>query len=237
MAPEPAEGWRLALYRRLARALNGFFERWTAPFCLRCLEVTRRHHRGDPRADVELLTGTFPGCCHAGVGDALWVRGTGGEGRFPPDLAADMAAAREALPPGPESPPEYAVRECQTGRRVRGVGCRYLGPRGCRLGDLKAPLCLAYLCEPVRDHLAGAADPGLAGDDTDDFRGAGRALRAVVTGEPGGAEAEVAALEARLAQLEARLGADPGSGEELYRRWAGMNRGVEGGDRVRQRDL
>lgn len=190
---------RLRLYREAAAALGAFFGRFTSAFCADCLEVTRRHHRGDPRADVELLEGVFPGCCHAGVGDALWVPRSGEAGRFPPDLASEMCGARAALPPGPGEPLSYRVRERGTGRLARGVACHHLGPGGCRLGDLKGPLCVAYLCEPAREAIAAAAGWELVGDDTDDFAGALAALRAAVAG---GAEE----ARARLEELRDRLG-------------------------------
>jgi len=57
---DDSHGHRLALYRRAGEALDRFFSRWTAAFCVRCLEVTRGYHRGDPRADVDVVEGVFP---------------------------------------------------------------------------------------------------------------------------------------------------------------------------------
>ncbi|MBI5018069.1 MAG: hypothetical protein HZB55_21605 [Deltaproteobacteria bacterium] len=202
---QPEGRWRLALYRRVAASLGDFFQRYTAPFCARCLEVTRRHHCGDPRADVDLVEGIFPGCCHAGVGDALWVPRSGDEGRFPPDLAQAVNLARTTLPPGSAEPLAYRVRERQTGVVARGVACVHLGPGGCRLGDLRGPLCVAYLCEPVRAALAAAVGPELLGSDTDDFCGALEVLRATVSEDEAAGEASAAELEARLATLGRRL--------------------------------
>lgn len=199
--PTDSAATRLALYRRAARALNRFFSRWTAGRCAGCLELTRRHHRGDPRADVDLVSGIFPGCCHAGVADALWLPG---EGRFPEPLAEALAAARGPVGPAGE-PPAYAVRERQTGRVVRGVACVWLGEGGCRLGDLKAPLCLGYLCAPVRRDLAGGGGEDLIGTEDDDFCGAKAVVRAVVLGPVDEARRSVGALEGRLARLHRRL--------------------------------
>ncbi len=211
---------RLALYRRAARALDRFCRRWTAPFCAECLEVTRLHHRGDPRADVDLVEGFFPGCCQAGVADALWVPGSGDRGRFAPDLAAAMARARAGV--GVEragEPPRYAVRERQSGLQAGGVGCARLGPGGCRLGELKAPLCLCYVCEPILEALGGILGAGSLGRGTDDFAGSQEVLRAVVTGTAADAEERVNALEERLRALDRELEARSFSGEHLLARW------------------
>lgn len=200
---------RLDLYRRAARALGAFFARHTFRYCADCLEVTRRHHRGDPRADVDLLEGVFPGCCHAGVGDSLWVPRSGEEGRFPPELAEAMTRARAELGPGRRAPLDYAIRERLSGRRARGVACLHMEPGGCRLGDLKGPLCVAYLCEPVREQLTAAAGPELVGSDTDDFCGSLEVLRVVVGGGETEALAAVEALEGRLGELSRRLESPP----------------------------
>lgn len=214
----PDSGERLALYRRAARALDRFCLRWTAPFCVECLEVTRLHHRGDPRADVELREGLFPGCCQAGVADALWVPGAGEAGRLSPELAEALRRARSPVAL-PGDPPRYTVRERQSGLEADGLGCTYLGPRGCRLADLKAPLCLCYACEPILEALGGVLGAGLLGRGTDDFAGSQEVLRAVVAGTAADAQERVSALEARLRALDRELEARSASGEDLLARW------------------
>ncbi len=211
---------RVALYRRAAGALERFFARWTAPFCRRCLRVVERTHAGDPAADVELVAGRFPGCCQAGVADGLWVPGHGEAGRFPADLArAFRAARREAGLAGPGEPPEYRVRERRTGRVQRGKGCRYLGARGCTLGDLKAPLCLTFVCRGILDALARACPDLDSRGDTQDFAGAAGVLLQVVCGDRDRAEAAVAGLEARLRRMDRALAGRFGTGEALWSHW------------------
>jgi hypothetical protein len=90
---------------------------------------------------------------------------------------------------------------------------------GCRLGELKAPLCLTYLCAGVRAALAESAGTGRGGEE-DDFCGSAGALGVVVAGPPGEARQRVGALEARLEDLSRHLeraGLD--SGLELLERW------------------
>jgi len=215
-----ADRLRLALFRRAGEALESFFSRWTAAFCAHCLEVTRRHHASDPRADVDLVSGVFPGCCQAGVADALWVPGWGDRGRFSSGLAAAMARARDDVTRWAPAP-EYVVRERTTGIAATGVGCGYLGSEGCGLGWRKSPLCHLYACESILHALAGLARPGSLGEGTDDFAAGREALGLVVCGGLREAEAAVAALEERLTDLERSLEAEGlADGEDLYRRWA-----------------
>jgi len=208
---------RLGLYRRAARALNRFCRRWTAPFCARCVEVTRLYHGGDPRADVEVLEGIFAGCCQAGVADGLWVPGSGEAGRLSPDLAQALGRARACLARG--DPPRYVVRERQSGLEATGVGCAYLGSDGCRLDDLKAPLCLCYACEPVLEALGARLGTGRLGRGPDDFAASQEVFRAVVGGAAGEAAAAVGALESRLRTLDGELEVQVASGERLLAGW------------------
>jgi hypothetical protein len=224
--PEVLE--RLALYRRAAQVLEGFCGQWVAPFCAACLEVMRLYHRDDPRADAELVEGIFPGCCQAGVAEALWVPGSGEEGRFPPELARALTEARAGVPGGGAAvpPPTYRVRERQSGLVAQGTSCAYLGAGGCRLGELKAPLCLCYACEAVREALGralllagGDRAAGWLGSGTDDFGGSQAALRAVVSRPLEEARSAVDRLSARVAGLDRALAAATGSGPELFAAW------------------
>ncbi len=216
---------RLALYRRAGRALDGFFGRWTGPFCRRCLAVLRNALPDEPATDVDLVDGVFPGCCQAGVADNLWVPGDGEAGRFPEPLARAIRRGR-AGPPGEAG--EYVLRERATGRNVRGRGCRFLGPGGCGLGELKAPLCLTFLCGPVRQALEAASGLPDAGPDTDDFAGSRAVLRAVAFAPAPEAEAEVAALEHRLARLDQALARRFPDPEHLCRGWLAADVGGRG---------
>jgi hypothetical protein len=211
---------RFELYRAAARALNRFYEQWTSPFCLRCLEVTRGYHRDDPRADVELVEGLFPGCCHAGVGEALWIPGCQGDGRFPPRLRALFEKERSAFADPLRKPAAYRVRERGTGLVARGVACAYLDPSGCALGALKGPLCLTYLCDAVREALAEIGGWGVVGTDSGDFCGSREALREVVGGSLGSAERQVRSLRIRLRDLDRKLSEwQPAAGEALHQFW------------------
>jgi hypothetical protein len=131
-----------------------------------------------------------------------------------------MELAREQFAPGRVPAADYRVLERQTGRTVRGVACAHFGPDRCRLGDLKGPLCLIYLCDPARSAVADVVGPDLAGADPDDFCGSRRAFLAVVSADLESAHRQVDRLEARLARLGRRLTArGMPSGANLYRRW------------------
>ncbi|HSH70798.1 MAG TPA: hypothetical protein VK997_12815 [Deferrisomatales bacterium] len=215
-------GARLRLYRRAGETLSVFFGRWTGVFCSRCLEVTARGHVGELGAAAELVQGRFPGCCQAGVAEALSVPCRGGTVAFPAGLAEQMVAARAALVSGTDSPGRFTLRETASGRLVKGRGCRHLGDRGCRLGALKAPLCLTYLCPAGRAALEDAAGAGCCGADAGDFCGSADALRAVVAAPLEEAEEQVARLEARLGHLTRCLEhAGVRCGQDLLNRWLG----------------
>jgi hypothetical protein len=131
-----------------------------------------------------------------------------------------MERARERLAPARVPAAEYRVLERQTGRTVRGVACSHFGPDRCRLGDLKGPLCLIYLCEPARSAVVEIVGPDLAGADPDDFGGSRRAVLAVVSADLAAAHRQVDRLAARLARLGRELDAHGMSGgAELYRSW------------------
>jgi len=216
----PPDELRLDLYRRAGEALERFFARWTAAFCGRCLEVTRRYHAGDPRTDVDVVAGVFPGCCQAGVADAFWVPGWEARGRFSTGLVAAMSRAREDIPR--VAPPEYVVRERDSGIASTGVGCGYLGSQGCKLGGRKSPLCLLYACEAIRQALAAVVEASVLGEGTDDFAGGRRPLGLCVGGDLGEAAAAVADLEERLIDLGRWLETlGFADGEDLYRHWTG----------------
>lgn len=196
---------RLDLYRRAARALNAFCSRWVWGFCERCLEVTRDYHRNDPRADVELVAGTFPGCCHAGAGDAFYVPGLGEGGHMPQELRDSLLEARGSCPGSRDFPLTYRIRERRTRRAAAGVACVHLSVGGCVLRDLKGPICLTYICEPVRDVLLCWGKGDVTVENTDDLAGSGRVLGEILTGERNRAETAVAALEGRLTRVGLRI--------------------------------
>ncbi len=216
---------RLALYRRAGRALERFFGRWTGPFCRRCLAVLRTALPDDPATDVVLVDGMFPGCCQAGVADNLRVPGDGEAGRFPGPLARAILRDRRG-PPGEAG--EFALRERATGRIVRGRGCRFLGPGGCALGELKAPLCLTFLCGPVRQAVETASGQPAPGPDTDDFVGSRAVLRAVAFAPVPEAAVAVEALEKRLVHLDRALARRFPDPEHLYRGWIPAGSGGPG---------
>ncbi|MDF1554697.1 MAG: hypothetical protein P1P84_16625, partial [Deferrisomatales bacterium] len=123
---------------------------------------------------------------------------------------------------GTGSPGSFTLRETASGRLVEGRGCRHLGDRGCRLGALKAPLCLSYLCAAARAALEDAAGAGCCGADAENFCGSADALRAVIAAPLEEAEGQVAALEARLGHLTRCLEhAGVRCGRDLLNRWLG----------------
>ncbi|MBN2232487.1 MAG: hypothetical protein JW781_06680 [Deltaproteobacteria bacterium] len=217
------ESWRLAAYRALARRLNRFFERFVAPGCRDCRRVLARLPGGGDRH--RLVAGVFPGCCHRGAGDIFRLEGVkdeaGGDGRLAPVLAAELQAARQRHLAAIDhrSLPPYELEEPESGRRISGEHCCYMGPRGCVLGELKGPLCLNFVCPPIRDDLlAAAGDVELVGPEHD-FLGIYRVMDVIGRGREAAAEAALTALGDRLARLtDACEKGPPFGGKRVTRR-------------------
>jgi hypothetical protein len=203
-----AESWRLVSYRTLARRLNRFFDRFVAPGCRDCRRVLERLPGGG--GGYRLVSGQFPGCCHRGAGDIFRLEGvaeeTGADGRLNMALVGELQAARQELLQsiGHRPLPPYELEDEESGRRISGEHCRYMGPQGCVLGDLKGPLCLNFICPPIREDLlaAAAGEVELVGPEHD-FLGIYQVMDVIGRGNEGDAEAALAALFDRLMRLSA----------------------------------
>ncbi len=194
--------WKKAaeVYIKAAVLLNGFFSTHLAESCVRCLEL---HREWDPECDVarhEFVSGIFPGCCQTGVADDFRI--PDGDRRMLPrglcDYIGKMRA--ELVPAGVR---EYVALDLRTGRKASGRGCAWLADGGCLLGGLKSPICLSYLCPPLR--LGLTAPPGMPDPvEVEDFLGFFTVLNAlgdVSAGDSASllrAEAEVKLFETRI---------------------------------------
>ncbi|MCD6292788.1 MAG: hypothetical protein J7M09_04955, partial [Deltaproteobacteria bacterium] len=52
----------------------------------------------------------------------------------------------------------YSFRRHRDGALIKGAHCRYFSEHGCFLGDLKGPLCIDFICPPMRDDLLAVCD-------------------------------------------------------------------------------
>lgn len=189
----------LALYERAALAADRFFTAAAGQYCANCLALFRKHYPADRISRHELDSGFFPGCCQAGVADDFRI-GDGGE-RFSRDFTEAVFAQRAQRAVYSEH--SYSVTDLQTGKTHEGRGCGWLGRGGCGLGGLKAPICLLFICEPLRKEL------GLAAGDQEIFSAEDLlGLIPVFTAVKRVSEGEVDSLplaETKIGKLEKRV--------------------------------
>lgn len=143
---------RFSHYRGLCRQMNDFFSRHIAAYCCHCQHVLRRLPDGSEQH--KLVSGVFPGCCHRGAGDIFRLEGVDGEPRLSPGIIALLQKARsDKMKDLDDFNPVYELKNCHTGERITGEHCRYFGACGCQLDDLKGPLCINFICPPIRSDL------------------------------------------------------------------------------------
>lgn len=167
------------LYTAATGRLEVFFAAFTSGYCARCLDLHREFNPDDPISRHELVSGVFPGCCQEGVAQDLRIGAFSGE-RLPPWLAEELLARRPAPPAS--GPGVFRVRDSADGSVHEGRGCAWLGPYGCSLGALKSPICVFYVCEPVRAALFSRS--GQAFGEGDDFLGFSSFLRVLAGVDP-----------------------------------------------------
>lgn len=201
--PTPAQ--RLSAYRQLAADLERFFSAFIASYCRNCRLVIARM----PEAvgeETELLSGVDPGCCHRGAGDIFRLEGQSAERRrLAPELAEELGRERRRLFGEGEEGTEYVYRRLRDGEVLRGAHCRYFGPRGCRLGNLKGPLCLNFICPPIRRDLLQVCrrEPEIIGPEND-FLHIYRTMASIAYDHHLAIRDALAASQGRLARLESR---------------------------------
>ncbi|NIA20351.1 MAG: hypothetical protein GWP07_07990 [Xanthomonadaceae bacterium] len=182
MAMEMNDADRFSYYRGLCRQMNDFFGQHIAAYCHNCQQVLRRLPDGSDQH--ELVSGVFPGCCHRGAGDVFRLEGVGGEPRLSAGIIALLQKARsDKMDKVANYNSLYELRNCHTGERITGEHCRYFGACGCRLDDLKGPLCINFICPPIRSDLLKVTghDEVLVGPEHD-FLGIYQVLSVIGTG-------------------------------------------------------
>ncbi len=199
--------WRLNLYKELAARLNDFFAVHVGAYCVNCARVTARLPEARDEA-FELLEGVYPGCCHRGAGEVYRLEGQPPErSRLAPVIIAGLERERALVLSAPEiaAGGVYTIRKKRDRSLLTGGHCRYFTPDGCCLGVLKGPLCINFVCPPLRDDLlaAGGGEVDLIGPEND-FLFIYRTLAAISWDDRPGAEVEFAGFCRRLERLRCR---------------------------------
>ncbi|MEA3332440.1 MAG: hypothetical protein U9Q58_02460 [Pseudomonadota bacterium] len=198
--------WRLTAYKELVGCLNPYFSSFLGDYCRNCQKVIGRLPEAAEES-IDLLEGVYPGCCHRGAGDIFRLEGE------PPEracLAPEIVVAlqnerRQKMQSSGAGGGSYSFRRHRDGALVKGAHCSYFAEQGCLLGDLKGPLCINFICPPMRNDLLVVCAGGdcLVGPEHD-FLFIYRSLAIISYDGRAEVEQELALFRRRLQALEDR---------------------------------
>jgi len=154
-----AGGMRFVAYRDLSLALKPFFAEFISAYCRNCQKVTARLPEADAET-IDIVEGVYPGCCHRGAGDIFRLEGEPCErSRLAPEIITELQKRRRVRLAQFEAATGgfYRYRRQRDGAWLSGAHCRYFAADGCGLGELKGPLCLNFICPPIREDLLKVA--------------------------------------------------------------------------------
>jgi len=146
--------WRLAAYKEVVGCLNPFFSSYLGEYCRNCQQVIGRLPEAFAES-IDLLEGVYPGCCHRGAGDIFRLEGESPErSLLAPGIIAELKIERQQkIDQSGSGGGSYSFRRHRDGVEVKGAHCLYFNAQGCLLGDLKGPLCINFICPPMRSDL------------------------------------------------------------------------------------
>ena len=156
---------------------------------------------------IDLVEGVYPGCCHRGAGDIFRLEGESPERScLAPGIVAGLELERQhKIEQSGSGGGSYSFCRHRDGVQVKGAHCLYFGSKGCLLGDLKGPLCINFICPPMRSDLIEvcAEDDCLVGPEHD-FLFIYRSLAVISYDSQDEVMRELSALRQRLQSLEGR---------------------------------
>lgn len=163
--------WRFFAYKALVRRVNYLFTSFLGDYCSHCQSVIERLPEAEDES-FDLVAGVYPGCCHRGAGDIFRLEGEIPErSHLAPEIIAGLRRERELLLRGLDVDNfggTYQLRRHRDDTLIKGAHCRYFTDQGCSLGVLKGPLCINFICPPLRaDLLEVCADRDLLGPESD----------------------------------------------------------------------
>jgi len=196
--------WRLTAYKELVGCLNPFFSSFLGDYCRNCQKVIGRLPEAAEES-IDLLEGVYPGCCHRGAGDIFRLEGEKPERAcLAPEIVVALQYERQRkMQLSGAGGGTYSFRRHRDGALVKGAHCRYFADQGCLLGDLKGPLCINFICPPMRSDLlvVCAGDDDLVGPEHD-FLFIYRSLAIISYDDQAEVERELASFSQRLQVLE-----------------------------------
>lgn len=196
--------WRLAAYKEVVGSLNPFFSVYLGDYCRNCQEVIGRLPEAHEES-FDLLEGVYPGCCHRGAGDIFRLEGESSERNcLAPEIVAEIQLERQRkIEKSGVGGGSYRYRRHRDGSQITGAHCHYFGLQGCLLGDLKGPLCINFICPPMRSDLIAVCgdDNNLVGPEND-FLFIYRSLAIISYDDRDAVVEALAALRERLQTLD-----------------------------------
>ena len=146
--------WRLTAYKEVVGCLNPFFSSYLGEYCRNCQQVIGRLPEASAES-IDLLEGVYPGCCHRGAGDIFRLEGESLErSLLAPGIVAGLKSERQQkIDKSGSGGGSYRFRRHRDGVVVTGAHCLYFQVQGCLLGNLKGPLCINFICPPMRNDL------------------------------------------------------------------------------------
>lgn len=153
--------WRVTAYKELVRQVNTVFSSFLSDYCCNCQPVINRLPEAQDDS-FDLIEGVYPGCCHRGAGDIFRLEGQVPDRSYlAPDIIAALQQERQSLVQKLDVScgGTYQLRRHRDNTLTTGAHCQYFTTKGCSLGDLKGPLCINFICPPMRfDLLAVCVD-------------------------------------------------------------------------------
>ncbi|MCK5914753.1 MAG: hypothetical protein KAG92_01335 [Deltaproteobacteria bacterium] len=200
--------WRFAAYKEMVRSINPLFSFFLGDYCCNCQQVIGRLPEAEDES-FELVEGVYPGCCHRGAGDIFRLEGQAPErSQLAPEIISSLQQERRLALQMPEIDSRggsYKLRRRRDDFLITGAHCKYFAATGCTLGVLKGPLCINFICPPMRQDLiyVCAGSDELVGPEQD-FLFIYRSLAIISYDIQEEVDKELVAVRCRVRELEDR---------------------------------
>ena len=148
--------WRVTAYKELVYQVNNLFDSFLSDYCCNCQQVINRLPEARDES-FDLIEGVFPGCCHRGAGDIFRLEGEPAErSHLAPEIIDGLQRERKLRLQELDAENcggTYVFRRHRDETLTTGAHCQYFTDEGCSLGVLKGPLCINFICPPMRFDL------------------------------------------------------------------------------------
>jgi len=145
--------WRVVAYKELVLLANNLFNSFLREYCCNCQQVINRLPEARDES-FDLVEGVYPGCCHRGAGDIFRLEGEpAARSHLVPEIIDGLQRERKLLLQKldvDDCGGTFQLRRHRDDTLITGAHCQYFTDKGCSLGVLKGPLCINFICPPMR---------------------------------------------------------------------------------------